>query len=158
AYEAVHQAQQHHVDVLLVDTAGRLHTRSNLMNELKSVHAMLGRELPGAPHETILVVDATTGQNALQQAKEFNQITALTGIVVTKLDGTPRGGIVVAIKDELGVPIRFVGVGEGSRDLRPFDAQAFVDGLLAVDQPATVSQRSGEKALRRVERRRKANA
>ena len=131
AYEAVHKAKKEGVDVLIIDTAGRLHTRVNLMNELSNVVNIISRELPGAPHETILVVDASTGQNALQQAIEFNSKAALTGIVVTKLDGTAKGGIVVAIKNELGVPIRYVGVGEGVTDLRLFSAQEFADALFA---------------------------
>lgn len=131
AYQAVHKAKDEGYDVLIVDTAGRLHTRVNLMNELENVVQIISRELPGAPHETLLVLDATTGQNALQQAKEFNQRAALSGLVVTKLDGTPKGGIVVAIKDELGVPIRYIGVGEGAADLKVFDAGEFVEAMFA---------------------------
>jgi fused signal recognition particle receptor len=133
-YEAIEKAKSDSIDVLIVDTAGRLHTRINLMNELEKVHALLGRELPGAPHETLLVLDASTGQNALQQAREFHKRTALSGLIITKLDGTPKGGIVIPIKDELGIPIRYIGVGEGMNDLKPFDAQRFVDALLDSDQ------------------------
>ena len=120
AYQAVHKAKEDKADLLIIDTAGRLHTRVNLMNELASVVSIITRELPGAPHESFLVLDATTGQNALQQAREFNETVTLSGIVITKLDGTPKGGIVVAIKDELGIPIRYIGIGEGAEDLRVF--------------------------------------
>ena len=133
AYEAVHQAKREGYDVLIIDTAGRLHTRVNLMNELQNVMQLIGRELPGSPHETILVVDATTGQNALQQAIDFNQRAPLSGIIVTKLDGTPKGGIVVAIKHELGIPIRYIGVGEQATDLKLFSAEEFADALFAMD-------------------------
>ncbi len=129
AFQAVHRAKDEGFDVLIVDTAGRLHTRVNLMNELVSVLQLIEREQPGAPHESLLVVDATTGQNALQQAREFHQKAKLTGLVVTKLDGTPKGGIVVAIKDELGIPIRYVGVGESVESLRLFSPVDFVEAL-----------------------------
>ncbi|MCL4119886.1 UNVERIFIED_CONTAM: hypothetical protein GTU68_059524 [Idotea baltica] len=131
AYEAVHQAKKGGFDVLIVDTAGRLHTRVNLMNELQNILQIISRELPGSPHETILVVDATTGQNALQQAIDFNECAPLSGIVVTKLDGTPKGGIVVAISNELSIPIRYVGIGEQAVDLKLFSAQEFTDALFA---------------------------
>jgi len=113
-----------------VDTAGRLHTKSNLMEELKKVQRILARELPGAPHETLFVLDATTGQNALAQAKTFHQEIGVTGIVLTKLDGTPKGGIVFAINKELGIPVKLIGIGEGIDDLKDFDPQAFVEALL----------------------------
>ena len=129
AYKAVHRAMDEAYDVVMIDTAGRLHTRVNLMNELASVVSIIEREMPGAPHEIVLVVDASTGQNALQQAREFNAKGQLTGIVVTKLDGTAKGGIVVAIRDELGIPIRYVGVGEGAQDLKPFDPELFVAAI-----------------------------
>ena len=129
AYQAVARARQDNFDVLIIDTAGRLHTRSNLMNELEGVVKIISREYPGSPHETILVLDASTGQNALTQAREFNQRAELTGVVVTKLDGTPKGGIIVAIKEELGVPIRYIGIGEGIGDLRPFSASEFAEAL-----------------------------
>jgi fused signal recognition particle receptor len=130
AYRAIHRAKSENFDVLLIDTAGRLHTRTNLMNELSGILTIISKEQEGAPHETILVVDGTTGQNALHQAREFNAVTRLTGIVITKLDGSPKGGIVVAIKDELDVPIRYIGIGESVADLRPFDSDEFVEALI----------------------------
>ena len=139
AFDTIAKAKSEQFDVVIIDTAGRLHTRANLMNELASVVGIVSRELPGSPHETILVVDASTGQNALQQAKEFNDKVGLTGIVVTKLDGTPKGGIVVAIKEELNVPIRYIGVGEGAKDLRVFSADEFVDALFSQSDEESVS-------------------
>lgn len=136
AYQAVHKAQLENFDVVILDTAGRLHTRVNLMNELRSVFQIIDREQPGAPHHTLLVLDASTGQNALQQAREFNSLEELSGIVVTKLDGTPKGGIVVAIKEELGIPIRYIGVGESAADLRPFSAEEFVEALFVEEEVA----------------------
>ncbi|MDP3938884.1 MAG: signal recognition particle-docking protein FtsY [Deltaproteobacteria bacterium] len=129
AFDAAAAARSRGVDVLLVDTAGRLHTKANLMEELKKMKRILGRELPGAPHEVILVLDATTGQNALSQARQFNEAVGVTGIALTKLDGTAKGGIVIAVHEELGLPIRYIGVGEKVNDLRPFDAHAFVEAL-----------------------------
>jgi len=117
------------VDVVIVDTAGRLHVKGNLIDELKKVVRVIGRQLQGAPHEVLLVIDATTGQNALNQAKVFQEALSLTGIVLTKLDGTAKGGAVLAIASTLGVPIRYVGYGEGSDDFAPFDADAFVEAL-----------------------------
>jgi fused signal recognition particle receptor len=121
------------VDVVVVDTAGRLHTRTNLMDELKKVERVVAREIPGAPHEVLLVLDATTGQNALAQARTFAEALGVTGVVLTKLDGTARGGMAIAVRRELGVPIRYVGVGEAVEDLRPFDAREFADALLGDD-------------------------
>jgi fused signal recognition particle receptor len=129
AFDAARAAVARGADVLLLDTAGRLHTKVNLMEELKKVRRVLAREIPGAPHETWLVLDATTGQNALAQARTFRAAVEATGIVLTKLDGTAKGGIVVAIGAELGIGVRFVGVGEGVADLRPFDAAEFVAAL-----------------------------
>ena len=129
AFDAARAALARGVDVLIVDTAGRLHTKANLMEELKKVKRVIGREIPGAPHEVLLVVDATTGQNALNQAKEFKEGVGVTGVVLTKLDGTAKGGIVVGIKDELSLPVRWIGIGEGVEDLRPFDPDAFVEAL-----------------------------
>jgi len=129
-FDAVTSAKARAIDVLIVDTAGRLHTKSNLMEELKKVHRILSRELPGAPHETLLVLDANTGQNALAQARIFNDAVGITGIVITKLDGTSKGGIVFAINKELEIPVKFVGIGEAIEDLRSFDAKEFVDALL----------------------------
>ena len=129
-FDALTAARTRGADVLIVDTAGRLHTKSNLMEELKKVRRIIGRELPGAPHETLLVLDATTGQNALAQAATFHEAVGITGIVLTKLDGTPKGGIVFAITMGLGLPVKFVGVGEGIDDLKEFDPREFVDALL----------------------------
>jgi fused signal recognition particle receptor len=128
-FDAVTAAKARGRDLVLVDTAGRLHTRSNLMQELEKIRRVIAREVPGAPHETLLVLDATVGQNALVQAREFMAVAGVTGLVLTKLDGTARGGIVVAIAHELKLPIRFVGVGEGIDDLLPFDAARYVDAL-----------------------------
>jgi fused signal recognition particle receptor len=129
-FDAVTAAKARAVDVLLVDTAGRLHTKSNLMEELKKVKRILSRELPGAPHETLLVLDGNTGQNALVQAKMFHESIGVSGIVITKLDGTSRGGIVFAINKELSIPVKFIGIGEAIEDLRSFDPKEFVDALL----------------------------
>ena len=129
-FDAVTAAKARGMDVLIVDTAGRLHTKSNLMEELKKVKRILSRELPGAPQETLLVLDGTTGQNALVQAKMFNEAVGVSGIVVTKLDGTSKGGIVFAISKELSIPVKFVGIGESTEDLRNFDPKEFVDALL----------------------------
>jgi fused signal recognition particle receptor len=131
-YDALESARAKQVDVLIADTAGRLHTQSNLMEELKKIHRVLGRLDESAPHETMLVVDAGTGQNALNQAREFNQAIGLTGITVTKLDGTAKGGVLFAIAAELDIPIRFIGVGESAGDLRPFDAGSFVNAILPI--------------------------
>ncbi len=129
AYDAVAAAAARKVDVLLLDTAGRLHTKVNLMEELKKIRRVIGKQMEGAPHEVLLVLDATTGQNGLRQAREFAQAAGVTGIVLTKLDGTARGGIVLAVQQELKVPVRWVGVGEGIEDLLPFDPAAFIEGL-----------------------------
>ena len=130
AFDAVKAAQARNADVLLVDTAGRLHTKSNLMAELQKVKRVLGRQLPGAPHETLLVLDATTGQNGIAQARLFHEALTLTGLVLTKLDGTAKGGIVVRIARELGLPIKLVGTGERLDDLAAFDPEAFVGALV----------------------------
>jgi fused signal recognition particle receptor len=128
-YDALDAATARQIDVLIADTAGRLHTKSNLMDELAKISRVMKKIDPEAPHEVMLVVDAGTGQNALNQAVQFHQTVGLTGITLTKLDGTAKGGIIFAIADRLGVPIRFVGVGEGIEDLRPFDADEFVKAL-----------------------------
>ncbi len=128
-FDALEAAKARKVDYIIVDTAGRLHTKTSLMTELEKMRRTAQRFITGAPHETLLVVDATTGQNGLQQAKLFTESAGVTGIVLTKLDGTAKGGIVVAIANELGVPVRYVGVGEKAGDLLPFDPQAFVDSL-----------------------------
>ena len=129
AHDAVAAAQARKTDYLFIDTAGRLHTKHNLMQELQKLHRVIGRQLPGAPHEVLLVLDATTGMNALNQAREFNKAVPLTGLVVTKLDGTSKGGMVVAIQKELGLPIKFIGLGEQPDDLQPFDAKQFAQAL-----------------------------
>jgi len=129
AHEAVEAAKRDEVDVLLVDTAGRLHTKLNLMAELDKVRRVIGRQLSGAPHEVLLTVDATTGQNGLRQAKMFNEVAGLTGVILTKLDGTAKGGIALAIADEIGVPIKLISVGEKAEDLHPFDAREFAEAL-----------------------------
>jgi fused signal recognition particle receptor len=131
AYDGLRAALSRRADVLIVDTAGRLHTKSNLMEELKKISRVLGREVAGAPHETLLVLDATTGQNALAQAKIFQKAIGLTGIVLTKLDSTAKGGIVIGIKDALGIPVKFVGTGERADDLQPFRPADFVQALFS---------------------------
>ncbi len=128
-FDALQAAQARNIDVLIADTAGRLHTQTNLMEELKKIKRVLGKLDANAPHEVMLVVDAGTGQNALNQAREFNQAVGLTGITLTKLDGTAKGGIIFAIAKQQSIPIRFIGVGESIEDLRPFDAEEFVDAL-----------------------------
>ena len=130
-YDALQAATARHTDYVIVDTAGRLHTKTNLMAELEKMRRTAQRIIPGAPHETLLVMDATTGQNGLQQARQFTQSAGVTGIVLTKLDGTAKGGVVVAISREMGVPVRYVGVGEKLGDLLPFDPKDFVDSLFA---------------------------
>ena len=129
-FDGIERAKREGVDVVLIDTAGRLHNKSNLMNELEGIRNVIKKHIPAGPHETLLVLDGSTGQNALSQAREFNEATPLSGIIVTKLDGTAKGGIVVAIRQELGVPVRFIGVGEGRQDLRPFVAPEFAEALL----------------------------
>lgn len=129
-FDAATAAKARSTDILLVDTAGRLHTKSDLMKELDKMRRTAERQVPGAPHQTLLVIDATTGQNGLQQARLFTEAAHVTGIVLTKLDGTAKGGIVVAIARELGLPVRYVGVGEKLEDILPFDAGSFVDSLL----------------------------
>jgi len=128
-FDAVKAAMARRIDVLLVDTAGRLHTKSNLMDELAKLKRVISRQLPGAPHESLMVIEAPTGQNGLQQARLFHDAIGLTGLVLTKLDGTAKGGIVVRIWKELGVPIKLIGVGESIEDLQPFDAKIFAAGL-----------------------------
>lgn len=131
AFDSLQAAKARKIDVLIIDTAGRLHTKSNLMDELKKVRRVLDRELPGAPHEVLLVVDATTGQNAISQAKLFKEAVDVTGLALTKLDGTAKGGVVVAVRQSVGIPIKMIGVGEGLDDLRPFNATEFADALFA---------------------------
>jgi fused signal recognition particle receptor len=134
AHDAISAAQSRQAHYLLVDTAGRLHTKNNLMLELQKVHRVMDKKLAGAPHETLLVLDATTGMNALNQAREFHKAVKLTGLVVTKLDGTSKGGMVVAIQKELGLPIKFVGLGEQADDLQPFDPAQFAEALFTLKE------------------------
>ena len=129
AYDAVMAGKSREIDIVIIDTAGRLHTKSNLMDELKKVQKTVEKALPGAPQETLLVVDATTGQNALRQAELFNEAIGINGIALTKLDGTAKGGIIFAIKKEFGIPIKLIGVGEAIDDLRDFEPQEFVHAL-----------------------------
>lgn len=133
AHDGIVAAQSRKADYLLVDTAGRLHTKHNLMQELQKVHRVMDKKLPGAPHEVLLVLDGSTGMNAMNQACEFHKMVPLTGLVITKLDGTSKGGMVVAIQKELGLPIKFIGLGEKPDDLQPFDAKQFAEALFAVD-------------------------
>ena len=128
-FDAVAAAKKRNADVLIVDTAGRLHNKKNLMDELSKMNRVLGRELPDAARENLLVIDATTGQNAVMQAKEFKNAANITGLVLTKLDGTAKGGIVFSVKEELDIPVKFVGVGEKIDDLQPFDRKDFVNAL-----------------------------
>jgi fused signal recognition particle receptor len=131
AYDAIETASRDHADVVIVDTAGRLHTQANLMEELAKVRRVIANKLDGAPHETLLVVDATTGQNGVQQARLFGEAVGVTGVALTKLDGSAKGGIAIAISYELGLPVKLIGVGEQLDDLRPFDARDFANALLA---------------------------
>jgi len=135
-FDALAAARARRIDTVLVDTAGRLHTKVPLMAELQKMARIAAREVPGAPHEVLLVIDATTGQNGLQQAREFTKAAVITGVVLTKLDGTAKGGVALLIRRELGVPIRYVGVGEALEDLLEFDTVAYVDGLLGGEGPA----------------------
>lgn len=130
AFDAVKAAIARRVDLLIVDTAGRLQTKSNLMQELEKINRVIQREIPGAPHETLLVLDATTGQNALHQAELFTKAAPITGVVLTKLDGTAKGGVIIGIKSQLAMPVKWIGVGEGVEDLRPFVAEDFAKALL----------------------------
>ena len=122
-------AKKRAVDVVLIDTAGRLHTKVHLLEELKKIRRVIAREQPDAPHETLLVLDATTGQNGLQQARIFKEATDINGIVLTKLDGTAKGGVIISIQEELGVPVKYIGVGEDVDDLQPFEPERFVQAL-----------------------------
>ena len=130
AFDAATAASARGVDVLIVDTAGRFHTKVNLMEEVKKISRVVSKAIDGAPHETLLVIDATTGQNAIEQARAFHQHLTLTGLILAKLDGTAKGGIVIAVSDELGIPVRLVGLGEGEDDLQAFDPEAFTQALL----------------------------
>ncbi len=132
-YDAIGAAVSRHADVLIVDTAGRLHNKKNLMDELAKINRVIDRQLPGASRETLLVLDATTGQNAVSQAKEFLGAAEITGLVLTKLDGTAKGGIVFSIRRELGIPVKFIGVGEGIEDMKPFRGEEFTAAIFAED-------------------------
>ena len=129
AYDGAKKAKENNVDLLIVDTAGRLQTKQNLMLELAKIKRVISKEIPDAPHETFLIIDATTGQNGVVQAKSFAEVTSLTGVVITKMDGTSKGGIILAIRDELGVPVRFIGLGEKMDDLEEFDLDKYLYGL-----------------------------
>ncbi|AEB99863.1 signal recognition particle-docking protein FtsY [Selenomonas sputigena] len=133
AFDAVKAARARSIDVLIIDTAGRLHTKSNLMEELKKINRVIQREIAEAPHETLLVLDATTGQNAISQADLFQKAAAITGIVLTKLDGTAKGGVIIGLKSELSMPVKWIGVGEGVDDLRPFIAKDFARALFGLN-------------------------
>ncbi len=128
-YAGLEEAKQEQVDIVLIDTAGRLQNKVNLMKELEKINKVIEKIIPGAPHETLLVIDATTGQNGILQAKSFKEITNITGIVLTKLDGTAKGGIVLAIKESVGIPVKFIGLGEKMEDLKPFDIESYIYGL-----------------------------
>lgn len=128
-YKGIEKSISDNYDYVLIDTAGRLQNKVNLMNELEKMNKVIGKLIPNAPHETLLVIDATTGQNAISQVKSFKEITKVTGIVLTKLDGTAKGGIVLAIKEELNVPVKYIGLGEGLEDLKPFDIEKYIYGL-----------------------------
>ncbi|MBP5216308.1 MAG: signal recognition particle-docking protein FtsY [Bacilli bacterium] len=130
AYDGAKYANEHNIDLVIVDTAGRLQTKKNLMLELGKINRVLGKEIPDAPHESFLIIDATTGQNGVLQAKSFKEVTDLSGIVITKMDGTSKGGIILSIRDEIGVPVRFIGLGEKMEDLEEFDLDKYLYGLL----------------------------
>ena len=144
-FDAIAAANKRKADVLIIDTAGRLHNKSNLMDELAKINRIIGRELPDAARETLLVLDATTGQNAVMQAKKFKEAADITGLVLTKLDGTSKGGAVFSIKDEIDLPVKFIGVGEQIDDMQPFDAKMFVDALIT-DDVYTEKEENGEEA------------
>jgi fused signal recognition particle receptor len=131
AFDAISAGKARQSDVVLIDTAGRLHTKTNLMQELEKIKRSCRKLNPNSPHETLLVLDATTGQNAIDQAKTFNRFTPITGLILTKLDGTAKGGIVISIQKQLGIPVKFIGVGEGIDDLEPFEMESFIKALLA---------------------------
>lgn len=145
-FDAVQSAKAKKYDVLIADTAGRLHTKYNLMNELEKIVRVMKKELPEAPHEFLLVLDATNGQNAISQAKAFSEVVGATGIILTKLDGTAKGGVIVGIVDELHIPVKFIGFGEGMEDLRPFDARDFVDALFGEEDKKNNENNPLEKA------------
>src|SRR5262249_31903918 len=131
AHDACEAAKARKIDVVIVDTAGRLHTQAHLMSELEKIHRVIGKNIPGAPHEVLLVLDGTNGQNAISQAEQFKKKVHCTGIILTKLDGTAKGGAIFAIKSKLGLPVKYIGVGEKLDDLEPFDPETYVEALFA---------------------------
>jgi len=131
AFDAVDAALSRKADILIVDTAGRLHTQKNLMQELEKIYRVIGKKLPGAPHEVLLVLDATTGQNAILQAQTFKEAVNVTGLVLAKLDGTAKGGVVIAIQQQVDIPVKYIGIGEQYKDLESFDVERFIDALLS---------------------------
>ncbi|MDZ4785361.1 MAG: signal recognition particle-docking protein FtsY [bacterium] len=154
-FDAVSKSVKNDTECLIIDTAGRLHNKQNLMSELEGIKNSIIKNQPSAPHEVWLVIDGATGQNAIIQAKEFNQICKLTGVIVTKLDGTPKGGVVIAIKRELDVPIRFIGVGEGLNDLKPFSADEFIEALFDDNDAYTLSAETAISANAKIRRERR---
>ena len=143
-YDAIAAANKRKADVLIIDTAGRLHNKSNLMDELAKINRIISRELPNASRETLLVLDATTGQNAVMQAKKFRETAEITGLILTKLDGTAKGGAIFSIKDEINIPVKYIGVGEHIDDMQPFDAKMFIDALMKEEEKKESEEENGE--------------
>lgn len=143
-YDAIAAANKRKADVLIIDTAGRLHNKSNLMDELAKINRIISRELPNASRETLLVLDATTGQNAVMQAKKFRETAEITGLILTKLDGTAKGGAIFSIKDEINIPVKYIGVGEHIDDMQPFDAKMFIDALMKEEEKKESDENNGE--------------
>ena len=143
-YDAIAAANKRKADVLIIDTAGRLHNKSNLMDELAKINRIISRELPNASRETLLVLDATTGQNAVMQAKKFRETAEITGLILTKLDGTAKGGAIFSIKDEINIPVKYIGVGEHIDDMQPFDAKMFIDALMKEEEKKESGEENGE--------------
>ncbi len=143
-YDAIAAANKRRADVLIIDTAGRLHNKSNLMDELAKINRIISRELPNASRETLLVLDATTGQNAVMQAKKFRETADITGLILTKLDGTAKGGAIFSIKDEINIPVKYIGVGEHIDDMQPFDAKMFIDALMKEEEKKETDEENGE--------------
>ncbi len=143
-YDAIAAANKRRADVLIIDTAGRLHNKSNLMDELAKINRIISRELPNASRETLLVLDATTGQNAVMQAKKFQETADITGLILTKLDGTAKGGAIFSIKDEINIPVKYIGVGEHIDDMQPFDAKMFIDALMKEEEKPENGEENGE--------------
>ena len=143
-YDAIAAANKRRADVLIIDTAGRLHNKSNLMDELAKINRIISRELPNSSRETLLVLDATTGQNAVMQAKKFRETAEITGLILTKLDGTAKGGAIFSIKDEINIPVKYIGVGEHIDDMQPFDAKMFIDALMKEEEKKESAEENGE--------------